>query len=208
MRHVDPPDAPAGWETDVFDAGCAWLSAPGTNNRNAERPSALWLKYRDEIGEAFGLICCYTVVYVANGHAEHFDAWENLKGTPQADRVYQWSNIRYADGWINSSKGSDRLPDPFLVQDDWFALHLPSLELRATGKHPPDQNASVQNLLRRVKDDPRVMKTRRNYFRQYQEGKRTIELVDEEAPLLGRALRAHPAHLLPADLLRFQAGTL
>lgn len=208
MRHVDPPDAPWGWQTHVLKAGRAWLKAPGKDNRNAERPASLWLKYRDEIGERFAFICCYTVVYVANGQADHFIPWDDVKGTPQAHQAYQWSNIRYSDGWINQSKGNDRLPDPFVVQDDWFELHLPSLELRATGKHPADQDAAVQNLIKRVQDDSRVMKTRRRYFRQYKQGRRPIELVDEDAPLLGRALRAHPAELLPADLLRLQAGTL
>lgn len=208
MRHVEPPDPPWGWQTHVLKAGRAWLNEPGRNNRNAERPASLWLRYRDKIGEKFSFICCYTVVYVANGHADHFTPWDDVKGTPQAHMAYQWSNIRYSDGWINQSKGDQRLPDPFVVQDDWFELHLPSLELRATGEHPADQDAAVKNLLKRVQDDPRVMKTRRRYFRQYKEGRRPIELVDEDAPLLGRALRAHPAELLPEDLLRLQAGTL
>ncbi|HJN76291.1 MAG TPA: hypothetical protein QGF58_20345 [Myxococcota bacterium] len=52
------------------------------------------------------------------------------------------------------------------------------------------------------------MKVRRRYLRQYQEGHRSIELVDEDAPLLGRALRSNPGFLLPTDHDRLQAGTL
>lgn len=208
MRHVDPPEAPQGWQEHVGNAGCKWLSEPGTTNRSAERPSPLWLKYRDEIGEAFDLICCYTVVFVANGHADHFIPWEEVKGTERAHLAFEWSNIRYSDGWINQSKGSNKLPDPFLVRDDWFELKLPSLELHPTGNHPPDQDRAVKYLLQRVQKDPRVMKTRRAYFLQYKQGIRTIELVDREAPLLGRALRANPNQLLPADFARHQAGTL
>ena len=120
MRHVDPPDPPWGWQTHVLKAGRAWLKVPGKDNRNAARPAPLWLKYRDEIGEKFAFICCYTVVYVANGQADHFIPWDDVKGSPQAHLAYQWSNLRYSDGWINQSKGNDRLPDPFVVQDDWF----------------------------------------------------------------------------------------
>ncbi len=211
MRHVDPPKAPRGWQTHVLKVGRAWLNKrnkAGKKNRNEDRPASLWLKYRDQIGEKFAFICCYTVVYVANGQADHFIPWDDVKGTPQAHQAYQWSNIRYSDGWINQSKGNDRLPDPFVEQDDWFELHLPSLELRATGKHPPSEDAAVQNLITKVGKDSRVMKTRRRYFGQYKQGRRPFELVEEDAPLLGRALRAHPAELLPADLLRLQAGTL
>ncbi len=206
MRHVDPPPAPRGWQTHVLKAGRTWLNQPG--HRNAKEPLSLWLNYRDEIGEAFGYICCYTAVAVYNGQADHFIPWVAVKGTRRAYLAYQWSNIRYADGWINQSKGQTQFPDPFVVQDDWFELRLPSLELHATGKHPPKYNLEVQNLLQRVQKDPRVMIKRRAYFRQYKEGIRSLELIDAEMPLLGRALRVNPAVLLPTDLARLRAGAL
>jgi len=207
MRHVDPPKRPWGWQTHVLKQGRAWLNE-SASNRNAERPSPVWLRYRDEIGAAFDYICCYTAIYVANGQADHFVPWAAVRGTMNAPLAYEWSNIRYADGWLNGSKGADRFPDPFVVQDDWFELHLPSLELRATGKHPPDQQLAIDNLLKRVRDDERVMKVRRRYLAQYREGIRPIELVDREAPLLGRALRKNPKYLHPADRARLAAGTL
>lgn len=208
MRHVDPPTRPLGWQTHVLKKGRAWLNDGSADNRSAERPSAFWLRYRDEIGAAFDYICCYTVVYVANGEADHFVPWGDVRGTRKAHLAYQWSNIRYADGWVNRSKGADRFPDPFVVQDDWFELDLPSLELRSTAHVPLDQHDAVANVLRRVRSDERVMKVRRRYLRQYQEGHRSIELVDEDAPLLGRALRENPAFLLAADRERLQAGTI
>jgi len=207
MRYVDAPEAPSEWQTEVLQKGREWLEK-SADNRNAERPNPCWGNLRDEIGEAFDFICCYTVVYVANGEADHFEPWAKVRGTQRADVAYEWSNIRYADGWINSSKQSDQLPDPFVVQDDWFVLQLPSLELEATGRHPPEQQQAVDNLLKRVRKDPRVMKQRRRYLAQYRKGIRSLELLDEDAPLLGRALRHHPEHLLPADRARLLAGTL
>ncbi|MEZ4315588.1 MAG: hypothetical protein R3F14_46835, partial [Polyangiaceae bacterium] len=106
------------------------------------------------------------------------------------------------------SKNDEPLPDPFDVQDDWFELHLPSLELRETGKHPPELQEAVDNLMKRVRDDERVMKPRRRYLKQYQEGIRSLELIDRDMPLLGRALRANPSFLLPADRARVRAGTV
>lgn len=208
MRHVARPNRPRGWQTHVLKKGCDWLNEPGTNNRDADRPEDYWRDFREEIRRAFGYICCYTAVYVANGEADHYIPWAEVRGTRRAHIAYQWDNIRYADGWINRSKGSNRLPDPFEVQDDWFELHLPSLELRATGRHPAHLQSAVDALMQRVCDDERVMVTRRHYYRQYKEGRRTIEGVDEDAPLLGRALRANPTELLPADFARLQAGIL
>lgn len=184
------------------------MDAPGKSNRDAENAEPLWRKYREQTIERFEEMCCYTAVWVPNGDADHFVAWARVRGTPQAHLAYQWANIRYADGWINKSKGSAIFPDPFVVQDDWFELRLPSLELHATGKHPPAEHDAIQNLLKRVQKGTNVMRTRRKYFRMYQEGKHTIEAVDELAPLLGRALRANPKFLTAADFARHQAGTL
>jgi len=207
MRHVDPPKPPRGWQTNVLNKGRKWLNH-SAKNRNAEDPAPYWRDYLPEIGEVFDYICCYTVVFVANGQADHFVPWRDVRGTKKAYQAYQWSNIRYADGWINGSKGAERFPDPFVVEDDWFELHLPSLELQATGKHPDDQQQAIDNLLKRVQKDPRVMNVRRRFLAQYRDGSRPIELVDRDMPLLGRALRKNPAFLLPADQARLRAGTL
>lgn len=208
MRHVDPPQEPLGWQTRVFDAGQTWLNKPGKNNRNAERATPLWGAYGKEIGEAFKHICCYTCVWVPGGGAGHFRPWAILRNSPDAHLVYDWSNIRYSDGWINSSKGTQSFPDPFEVQDDWFELKLPSLELHATGRHPSVHDQAVKNLLERVKDNYHVMPTRREHFRLYQEGELGLKALDRLAPLLSRALRANPSFLTAADFARHQAGTL
>jgi hypothetical protein len=206
MRRVTPPARPRGWQTNVLQAGRRWLRDP--RHRHAQRPRDLWLRYRDQIGEAFAHLCCYSAIYVPNGEADHFTPWSALRGTRQAHQAYQWSNIRYADGWINRSKGAEAFPDPFLVQDDWFVLHLPSLELRATGRHPHTQDQAVQNLLRRVCDDPRIMKIRRHYFRTYRQQECTLTHIDRCCPLLGRALRDNPTWLTATDQARLHAGTL
>ena len=205
MRYVAPKPAPWGWRTHVLKKGRDWLNEGNGRNRSAVRPASFWLAYRNQLGEAFDYICAYTAVYVPNGQADHFIPWDAVKGTPRAELAYQWSNIRYCDGWVNQSKGKDAFPDPFVVQDDWFELHLPSLELRATGTHPPHQDAAIKNLLKRVARDERVMKTRRRYFEQYREGIRSLELVDREAPILGMALRANPKYLTPDDRARLHS---
>ncbi len=208
MRHIDPPRAPYGWQKHVRERGRRWLNDPAANNRGAERPESFWLNYRDQIGERFNCICCYTVVWVANGEADHFVPWARVRGTAQAELAYDWTNIRYADSWINRSKGAAVFPDPFTVQDDWFELHLPSLELRTTGQHPATEQAAIDNLLERVRDDHRVMKLRRRYLKQYLDRDRSLKSLEQDAPLLARALRTNPAYLRPDDQELLQAGTL
>lgn len=206
MRRVEPPPEPAAWRVRVLEPGQRWL-ASGDRSK-ARRPHPCWLACRDAIGESFDFLCCYTAMYVPNGQADHFAPWQRVRGTAEQELAYTWNNFRYADGWINASKGLDRFPDPFIVQDTWFELELPSLVLRATSAIPADQLEAAKRLLRRVGDDERVMKQRRRYLKQYLAEDRSFALLEQDAPLLARALRQHPEHLLPADRARLVAGLL
>lgn len=208
MRRVDPPRRPRGWQTHVFQRGRRWLREWPGDNRCAERPADLWRRpyfrdpsrsWLDVIGESFRYLCCYTATYVPNGQVDHFVPWQAIRGTRRAELAYEWSNIRYSDGWINQSKGGDAFPDPFEVRDEWFELHLPSLELRATASVPDEQRVAVENIMRRIGRDERVMKTRRRYFGLYRRGECSLRFLDEQIPLLARALRRHPQYLTEAD---------
>lgn len=207
MRRVEPPRRPWGWQTHVRDRGRRWLRRG--DHRAAERPNDYWRQngFGDKIGEAFDYICCYCAMYVPNGHADHFIPWRDLRGTGNAGLAYEWSNIRYSDGWLNQSKRA-QFPDPFEVEDDWFELKMPSLELHKTDKVPSEQQTLVDNVLMRVGRDERVMKVRRRYYRQYSEGMCTLAYIDEQIPLLGRALRANPRYLTDADQVLHERGAL
>ncbi|HND00268.1 MAG TPA: hypothetical protein PKW90_29345, partial [Myxococcota bacterium] len=127
-----------------------------------------------------------------NGTVDHFVPWEAVAGTPEEWRVYEWENLRYAAGWINSARKLTPVPDPFKVQSDWFRLLLPSLQVEATDQVPVAQQDRVKNLLRWVKNDERVMRGRRQWYALYRTGKLTLEGLDEVAPMIADALRRQP----------------
>lgn len=198
MRRVPEPPRPRGWQTHVLAAGRRWLNHPKTN-REAKRPKDLWLRYRQEAGLAFGFICCYTAVRDESAEMDHFVPWASIKGKRRAYLAYEWSNFRWAAHWINKCKGTQDFPDPKVVQDDWFELELPSLELRSTAAVPPAHAQSVKNVLKYTARDFRVMAKRDEYFASYRRGDCSLGFLDRHAPLIARALRANPAYLLPKD---------
>ena len=78
-------------------------------------------------------------------------------------RAYEWSNLRFASAWINSTKGTldDQVLDPFDLGEDWFEILLPSLQLVLTDKVPPQQRQKAQFTLERLRlqDDERVLRS-------------------------------------------------
>lgn len=87
-------------------------------------------------------------------------------------------------------------------------LRLPSLELERTDSVPPAERPAVDDILRWLRDDPRVMEARVEYYNMYREGELNFAGLTRKAPLIAAALRRQPEFLLPADQARLQAGDL
>lgn len=118
--------------------------------------------------------------------------WEDLVGTKEEWRAYDWQNLRYSAGWFNSARKRTPVPDPFQVQPGWFRLSLPSLQLDATELVPEVEAERVQNVLVWLKNDLRVMRGRRKWYALYREGKISLEGLDAVAPMIAEALRRQP----------------
>ncbi len=205
MKRFPRVPVPDDWASEGLAAGIAWL-AKNPLNPNKPRPRDYWSPYREQLAHGFGDLCGYTLMYVANGTVDHFIPWSSLRGTTEAWRAYDWDNFRYCDSWFNGAQRGP-MPDPFLVEESWFELRLPSLELFATDVVPEPDRPAVDNALRWLRRDPRVLKPRREWFRMYCDGLPFAELT-RKAPLIAAALRRQPEFLLPADQARLQAGAL
>jgi len=212
VKRFAPVPRPWGWQKHVLNCGRAWLKVAA--NLSAERPRDLWSPYRDRLAAGFGELCGYTVMWTPNGTVDHHVPWVMVKGTAKADLAYQWSNLRYSDGWFNSARGSTDVPDPYTVSDDWFELLLPSLELVATASVPASEVDRVNAALRWLGKDGRVIKKRHALWLAYRsldpDGTPGMSFAQIErwAPLIARALRNNAKFLHPADRARLLAGTL
>lgn len=139
-------------------------------------------------------------MYESVGTVDHF-----LSCRTNPELAYEWDNYRFASGWINSSKqnADDRILDPFQVQDGWFEILLPSLQLVLTDKVPARHRARAEYTLERLhlRDDERVLRQRREWYQMYQNGLPLNELR-KKAPLIARAVeKAAPLVTLVKDAL-------
>lgn len=169
--------------------GAAWLQANATG-----RPSSYWNEFRSALADAFRNLCAYSAIWEPVGTVDHFVSCDEDRS-----RAYDWSNYRFASAWINSSKQalrSSQILDPLEVEDDWFEIILPSLQLVATDQIPEAyrERANFVLLRLRLRDGEAVIRQRQAWYQLYQEGKLTLEGLAERAPLIAAAVRKASSH--------------
>ncbi len=184
MIRVERVPEPAGFDAKVRQPGNAWLRA----NPRARRPKAFWTPFKCFLADGFRDLCGYSAMYEPVGTVDHFVSYRS-----DPSQTYEWSNYRFAAQWINSCKQTldSKVLDPFEVEDGWFEIILPSLQLVITDKVPAAMRERAQTTLKKLhlRDDERVIRQRRSWYTQYQEGKLSLQGLDERAPLIARAVR-------------------
>jgi hypothetical protein len=199
MKHFAPPSEPPDFDVQVRQPGNQWLAQNLDENGQlpkGTRPPDRWSDFKGQLADGFNNLCAYSVMYEPVGTVDHFLSCEN-----HPRLVYEWSNYRYLSGWINSSKGTldEAVLDPFQVEDDWFEVLLPSLQLVLTDAVPQGEQDRAKFTMERLhlRDDERVIRQRRQWYRLYQEGKLSLEGLEERAPLIARAVRKQLVHRHP-----------
>lgn len=190
MIHFAPPSEPDDFDDEARKPGNKWL-----RDHSNGRPKDYWTAFKADLANGFHDLCAYTAMYEAVGTVDHYLSCDNHR-----DLTYEWSNYRFASGWINSSKRTedDKILDPFIVADDWFEIILPSLQLVMTAAVPNHEKVRAKHTLNRLhlSNDERVIRQRREWYRMYQDGELTLDGLEKKAPLIARAIRKQRAATL------------
>ena len=191
MIRVASPPEPPDFERRVRQPGQTWLAKNLDENGKlpaGKRPPARWSAFKGKLAAGFQNRCGYSAMFEPVGTVDHYLSCDNH---PQ--QAYEWVNYRYASAWINASKGTldEQVLDPFEVQDDWFEILLPSLQLVLTNVVPAHERQRAEfTLIRlRLRDDERVIRQRQQWYGLYREGKLTLAGLEVVAPLIARAIR-------------------
>jgi hypothetical protein len=191
MIHVFPPPEPPNFDQQTRQPGQRWLHKNLDSNGQlpkTKRPPAKWTRFKSHLAASFRNCCGYSAMYEPVGTVDHYLCCEN-----HPKLAYEWSNYRYASGWINSSKGllDNQVLDPFEVQDEWFEILLPSLQLVLTDAVPAAERERAEFTLIRLhlRDDERVIRQRRQWYQMYLEEKISLAALTDVAPLIARAIR-------------------
>jgi hypothetical protein len=196
----------AKFEAKVRIPGARWLTenplpeaSPGEPSPPKKRLPSFWLEVRDDLADAFHERCAYTAMWLSHpGEVDHFVSIDEDRS-----RAFEWENLRYCAGWVNSSKKnvlSTEILDPLNIEDDWFELLLPSLELRVTERCPEHLRERATHTLERLRlNDSRARRYRQAFYELYKKnGADVLNTLDEWAPLIARAIRKQLESEAPA----------
>ena len=97
-------------EPEDFDEKCRkpgnrWLKSNIYNGHydRSKRPANFWKNFSKLLAQGFSYRCGFLGTYVGQGTVDH---WVSCNENPYLS--YEWSNYRYLDGRINSSKNKCR----------------------------------------------------------------------------------------------------
>lgn len=182
MIHFDKIVEPPEFDKRARKQGLKWLE-----ENPDKRPKDYWSPFKRDLSDGFGSLCAYSVMFEPVGTIDHYISVSRNKTL-----AYEWSNYRFASAWLNSSKKAedDKILDPFEVQDDWFEILLPSLQLIVTNHIPDEYREKAEYTVKRLRlrDDERIIRQRREWYRMYRDGEVNLEGLKKKAPLIARAI--------------------
>ncbi len=108
------PAVPPTFNQRCRDRGRQWLDSHPPNG--SERLPNYWREFIPDLCRGFGFRCGYLAMLDLNGTVDHFLSTKKKKNRHLA---YEWSNYRYATGWLNSSKQTldEKVLDPLAVRE-------------------------------------------------------------------------------------------
>lgn len=195
MIPVARPEEPPAFDEMCRKRGKEWLAQ---NSDTHPHRLPLWREFAAALRDGFGGRCGFTAMYVPRGTVDHWISVDSDRSL-----AYEWTNYRFVDGAVNSAKKPSwegRLLDPFEVQDDWFEILLPSLQLVIAGNLDAATRARAEFTLEKLhlRDGEDVIRQRREWLELYEQGELQLSGLFKVAPLLARAVARRDGLPLPA----------
>lgn len=196
MIRVPVPEKPATFETDCGEPGRTWLEQ---NPDVHPHRNPLWTAFRPQLRAAFELRCGFLAMRIPHGTVDH---WVSIN--TDRTKAYDWENYRFVDGSVNSAKKpawDGKLLDPYEVQDGWFEILLPSLQMIVADI--PDaavkERAEFTLTKLHLRDGEDVIRLRREWLEMHDRGELNLDGLRRVAPLVARAVekRNHQAQAAP-----------
>jgi len=185
MIPVNPAEEPAHFNEQIRMPGLAHLQ------RNSSPDAYIrpyWTLCIDDLARVFSGLCGFTAQFNNDGTVDHFLDKKNHRHL-----AYEWDNYRFASPAVQSRKKPGReYLDPFEVEDGWFAISLPDLQLYLTDSVPEEKREIAQDTIEKLDliKGRHVMRQRQALFSEYKSGNMNVEAVRRFAPLLARAIEA------------------
>jgi hypothetical protein len=187
---ANPIPEPPTFDVECRAKGNAWLAKLRNAGKTKGFPSRCWTRFEPELEEAFHSRCGYWAMRIQSGTVDHFYS----KALPtNRCLVFEWSNYRYAESSVNSSKKNydDKVLDPFEIKAGWFGVDLPSMLLICTPQLPAHLKAKAVFTLEKLhlEGGSKVRRNRKRWYDDYKSGKINMTGLEDYAPLVADAVK-------------------
>jgi hypothetical protein len=192
MRHINPQPEPGVFKDRVRTPGRRFLKRLGRTPTTKEFNShSYWREILPQLHDSYGGICAYSCHWIpydtGADTVEHF-----LPKSIDPQQAYEWKNYRLVCATLNGRKGthSDVL-DPFKVQNGWFVLDFPSLQVKPDRGLNDALKAQIWATITRLglNDDGTCLKSRAKYIRDYCMGCVNMKHLQQDAPFIAYELK-------------------
>lgn len=185
MIRVERAVEPVAFDEECRKPGNAWLVAHPDEDPHRK---PLWRPFCASLREAFERRCGFTAQWIPEGTIDH---WISVRSARALS--YEWSNYRFVSASINSAKKPSwegKLLDPFEVEDEWFEILLPSLQLVVVAELEDEIRARAEFTLEKLhlRDGEEVIRLRREWLELYERGGLSLKGLHQVAPLIARAV--------------------
>lgn len=183
MIPVPPVPEPPAFNEQARIPGKQWL----VNHPDAKRPRDYWSPFKKELADGFRDLCAYCAMWISSGTVDHF-----ISCHEDRSQAYEWRNYRYCLHTINSRKGATpagQLLDPYEVQEGWFEILLPSLQLRVLDNIPRQFQEQADFVLDKLDlNGEWMLRVRSAWYGMYKSGQLTLDGLRKKAPLIAAAV--------------------
>jgi hypothetical protein len=127
-------------------------------------------------------------MYVPLGTVDH---WASVKS--KRESAFEWNNLRFVESTVNCAKKpawEGRLLDPYEVEEGWFEIHLPSLQLLIGDIPDPAARERAEFTIDKLhlRDGESVLRLRRSWLKMYETRELSLDGLRRMAPLVARAV--------------------
>jgi hypothetical protein len=162
------------------------------NNPDAKgsKLAPYWRDIIPELREAYSGICAYTCHKIHCGTGSNsVDHFKSKDSYPQD--AYKWENYRLVCGTMNGRKGKyEDVLDPFTLQEGWFELRFPSLQVTPNKNIEKEAKIRVETTIKRLKlNDYICIGGRKERLQPYLNAIYPFSYLRELAPFLASELK-------------------
>ncbi|HEX8070836.1 MAG TPA: hypothetical protein VF546_12845 [Pyrinomonadaceae bacterium] len=209
MMHIDPRPEPDIFNARVRVPGLKYLAANPRPTTGEFNNHSYWRRILQNLHDAYRGICAYSCHWIpydtGADTVEHF-----LPKDIHPNQAYEWDNYRLVCATLNGRKGTfGDVLDPFHIEDGWFVLDFPSLQVKPADGLDDTLTAQVWATITRLKlnHDGTCLKARERYVKNYCKGCITMEFLWEEAPFIAYELERQGLVATINDIMGYNLDT-